>query len=61
MTKSMVKQKNILLTLKEHNATSCTTMKKVYNARNAYCSSIRGNDSEMQQLMNFLEPDQYIH
>ncbi|KAL5161722.1 hypothetical protein HKD37_07G018966 [Glycine soja] len=33
MTKSMVKPKNILLTLKEHNGTSCTTMKQVYNAR----------------------------
>ena len=33
MTKSMVKPKNILLTLKEHNGTSYTTMKQVYNAR----------------------------
>ncbi|KAL5190491.1 Protein FAR1-RELATED SEQUENCE 5 [Glycine soja] len=61
MTKSMVKPKNILLTLKEHNATNCTTMKQVYNARYVYHSSIRGSNSEMQQLMKLLERDQYIH
>ncbi|KAH1257777.1 hypothetical protein GmHk_03G007662 [Glycine max] len=38
MTKSMVKPKNILLTLKEHNANSCTTIKQIYNARSAYRS-----------------------
>jgi len=38
-----------------------TTMKQVYNARYAYRSSIRGNNSEIQQLMKLLECDQYIH
>ncbi|KAH1229058.1 hypothetical protein GmHk_10G028905 [Glycine max] len=52
MTKSMVKPKNIILTLKEHNANNCTTMKQVYNARYAYRSSIRDNYSEMQQLID---------
>ena len=33
MTKSMVKPKNILLTLKEHNANSYTKIKQIYNAR----------------------------
>ncbi|KAH1199039.1 hypothetical protein GmHk_18G052490 [Glycine max] len=61
MTKSMVKPRNILLTLKEHNANSCTTIKQIYNARSAYCSSIRGSDTEMQHLMKLLERDQYIH
>jgi len=61
MTKSMVKPKNILLTLKEHNANSCTTIKQIYNARSAYRCSIRGSDTEMQHLMKFLERDQYIH
>ncbi|KAL5147502.1 hypothetical protein HKD37_06G017182 [Glycine soja] len=61
MTKSMVKLKNILLTLKEHNADSCTTIKQIYNARSAYRSSIRGADTEMQHLMKLLERDQYIH
>ncbi|KAH1262211.1 hypothetical protein GmHk_02G004886 [Glycine max] len=61
MTKSMVKPKNILLTLKEHNANSCTTIKQIYNARSVYRSSIRGDDTEMQHLMKLLEHDQYIH
>jgi len=29
MTKSMVKPRNILLTLKEHNVNSCTTIKQI--------------------------------
>jgi len=61
MTKSIVKPRNILLTLKEHNANNCTTIKQIYNARSAYCSSIRGSDTEMQHLMKLLEWDQYIH
>ncbi|KAL5137330.1 putative protein FAR1-RELATED SEQUENCE 10 [Glycine soja] len=61
MTKSMVKPKNILLTLKEHNANSCTTIKQIYNARSAYCSSIKGADTEIQHQMKLLERDQYIH
>ncbi|KAL5133537.1 hypothetical protein HKD37_03G006841 [Glycine soja] len=61
MTKSMVKPRNILLTLKEHNVNSCTTIKQIYNAKSAYCSFIRGSDTEMQHLMKLLERDQYIH
>ncbi|KAL5166848.1 Protein FAR1-RELATED SEQUENCE 5 [Glycine soja] len=61
MTKSMVKPRNILLTLKEHNGNSCTTIKQIYNARSAFRSSIRGSDLEMQHLMKLLERDQYIY
>jgi len=61
MKKSMVKPRNILLTLKEHNVNSYTTIKQIYNARSGYRSSIRGSDTEMQQLMKLLERDQYIH
>ncbi|KAH1193794.1 putative protein FAR1-RELATED SEQUENCE 10 [Glycine max] len=61
MAKSMVKPRNILLTLKEHNANSCTTIKQIYNARSAFRSSIRGSDLEMQHLMKLLERDQYIY
>jgi len=57
MTKSMVKPRNIFLTLKEHNVNSYTTIKQIYNARNAYHSSIRGGNTKMQQLMKFLERD----
>ncbi|KAH1254944.1 Protein FAR1-RELATED SEQUENCE 5 [Glycine max] len=58
MTKSMVKPRNILLTLKKHNVNSYITMKQVYNARYAYRSFIRDNNNEMQQLMKLLERDQ---
>ena len=61
MTKSMVKLRNILLTLKEYNVNSYTTIKQVYNARNSYHFSIRGGNTEMQQLMKHLERDQYIY
>ncbi|KAL5179957.1 hypothetical protein HKD37_01G001174 [Glycine soja] len=61
MTKSMVKPRNILLTLKEHNDNNYTTIKQIYNVRHAYCSSIRGSNTEMQQLMMLLDRDQYIH
>jgi len=54
MTKSMVKPRNILLTLKEHNVNSYTTIKQIYNARNVYRSSIRDSNTEMQQLMKLL-------
>ncbi|KAL5137778.1 Protein FAR1-RELATED SEQUENCE 5 [Glycine soja] len=60
MTKSIVKPRNILLTLKEHNANSCTTIKQIYNGRSVFRSSIRGNDLEMQHLMKLLERDHYI-
>jgi len=36
-------------------------MKQVYNARYAYRSSIRENNTEIQQLMKLLEQDQHIH
>ena len=61
MTKSMVKPRNILLTLKEHNVNSCITIKQIYNARSTYRSSIRRSDTEIQHLMKLLERDQYIH
>ncbi|KAH1212687.1 hypothetical protein GmHk_14G040824 [Glycine max] len=59
MTKSMVKPKDMLLTLKEHNVNSCTTIKQIYNARSAYRSSIRGADTEMQHLIKLLEHSTY--
>ena len=47
MIESKVKPKNILLTLKEHNANNCTIMKQVYDARYAYRSSIWDINTEM--------------
>jgi len=61
MTKSMLKLRNILLTMKEYNANSCITIKQIYNVRSAYRSFIRGSNTKMQHLMKLLERDQYIH
>ena len=36
MTKSKVKPKNILLTLKEHNEKNVTTIRQVYTAKTTY-------------------------
>ena len=55
MMKSMVKPRNILLTLKENNDNNYTTIKQIYNAKHAYRSSIRGSNTEMQQLMMLLD------
>ncbi|KAH1203806.1 Protein FAR1-RELATED SEQUENCE 5 [Glycine max] len=57
-------EKNIIADMtksNEHNANNCTTIKQIYNARSAYHSSIRRDDTEMQHLMRLLERDQYIH
>ena len=61
MIKSIVKLRNILLTLKENNANSYIIIKKVYNAKNAYRSFTRGSNTKMQQLVKLHERDQYIH
>ncbi|RZC03174.1 ATPase family AAA domain-containing protein 1-A [Glycine soja] len=47
--------------VREHNANSYTTIKQIYNARHAYRSSIRGSNTEMQQLMMLFDRDKYIH
>ena len=57
----MVKPRNILLTLNEHNVNNYTTIKQIYHVRSVYHSSVRGIDTELQQLMKLLERDQYIH
>ncbi|KEH36851.1 otubain, putative [Medicago truncatula] len=61
MTKNMVKPRNILMTLRDHNAESLTTIKQVYNARQSFRSSIRGNRTEMQHLMWLMERDKYVY
>jgi len=48
MTKSRVKPKNILLTLKENNEDNVTTLKQLYNTRYTYKRSVRGSRTEMQ-------------
>jgi len=61
VTKSRVKPKNILLTLKEKNEDNATTLKQLYNTRYTYKRSVRGSRTEMQQLMMLLERDNYIY
>ena len=61
MKKSMMKPRKIMLTLNEHNDNNYTIIKQIYNIRHAYHSSIRGSNTEMQQLMMLLDRDQYIH
>jgi len=61
MTKTLVKPRNILLTIKEHNEKNVTTIKKVYNATNMYRRSYRCHRTNMQQLMMLLEREMYLH
>ncbi|XP_014523044.1 protein FAR1-RELATED SEQUENCE 5-like [Vigna radiata var. radiata] len=61
MTKSKVTPRNILLTLKQNNDRNVTTIKQIYNARQAYKRSIRGSRTELQQLMMLLDRDKYSY
>ncbi|XP_068504242.1 uncharacterized protein [Phaseolus vulgaris] len=59
MTKTLVKPRNILLTMKERNEKNVTTIKQVYNAITVHRRSQRGHRTEMQQLMLLLERDRF--
>jgi len=61
MADSSMNPRNILLTMKEHNEKNVSTIKQVYNARYMYKISVRGDRTEMQQLMMLLERDMYVH
>ncbi|XP_004498709.1 putative protein FAR1-RELATED SEQUENCE 10 [Cicer arietinum] len=61
MTKNTIKPKNILMTLKDHNVKSLTTIKEFYNARQAYRSSLRSNSTEIQHLLTLMECDKYVY
>ena len=39
MTKNMVKPRNILMTFRDHNEESLTTIKQIYNARQTLSTS----------------------
>ncbi|XP_068492226.1 PKS-NRPS hybrid synthetase cheA-like [Phaseolus vulgaris] len=56
MTYSSVKPRNILLTMKKYNEKNGTTIKQVYNARYLYKRLVRGDRTEMQQLMMYKMP-----
>lgn len=59
LTKNMVKPRDILLTLKDHDQD--ITIKQVYNARQAFRVSQKGPITEMQHLMNLMERDHYVY
>ncbi|KAJ1375375.1 MULE transposase domain [Sesbania bispinosa] len=61
MTKNMVKPRNILLTLKDHNKDNVTTIKQIYNARQAFRSALRGPRTEFQNLMKLMDRDNYVY
>ena len=61
MTKTSVKPRNILLTMKERNEKNVTTIKQVYNAMIVHRRSQQGHITKMQQLMLLLERDRYVH
>ncbi|XP_020216699.1 PKS-NRPS hybrid synthetase CHGG_01239 [Cajanus cajan] len=61
MTKNMVKPRNILLTLKDRNVHNLSTIRHIYNYRQAYRSSMKGSRTEMQHLLKLLERDKYVY
>ncbi|KAJ1420153.1 protein FAR1-RELATED SEQUENCE 5-like [Sesbania bispinosa] len=61
MTKNMVKPRNILLTLKDHNKDNVTTIKQIYNARRTFRSALRGPWTELQNLMKLMDRDNYVY
>jgi len=61
MTKTSVKPKNILLTMKETNEKNVMTIKQVYNAMIVHRISQQDHRIEMQQFMLLLERDRYVH
>ena len=60
MSKSMVRPKEILVTLKQRSELNVTTMKTIYNARYRYKVNERGGRSQMQQLLGKLAEHNYI-
>lgn len=61
MTLGLVKPSKILGTIKEHNKESMTSLKQVYNYRQAYRRLRRGDRTEMQHLLSLMERDKYVY
>ncbi|XP_028100558.1 uncharacterized protein LOC114299930 [Camellia sinensis] len=60
MSKSMVRPKEILVTLKQNDALNVTTMKTIYNAHHRNNVIEKAGRSQMQQLLGELEKHNYI-
>jgi hypothetical protein len=61
LTRNLVSPKNILNTLKEKNKDSKTNMKQIYNERQKYKRNLKGEMTELQQLLKCLEDNRYFH
>ncbi|XP_057488525.1 protein FAR1-RELATED SEQUENCE 2-like [Actinidia eriantha] len=60
MSKSLVRPKEILVTLKQRDALNATTMKTIYNARHRYKVVEKARRSQMQLLLDQLVQYKYI-
>ncbi|GAU20665.1 hypothetical protein TSUD_230790 [Trifolium subterraneum] len=61
LTRNLVPPKNILSTLKGRNPESKTNVKQIYNARQRFKKDVRGDLSELQQLMKCCESHKYFY
>lgn len=60
LSKSMIKPKEILVTLKRQNALNVSTMKTIYNARQRHKTTEKAGRSQMQFLFDKLQEYKYI-
>ncbi len=60
MSKSLVRPKDILSTLKERDALNVTTIKTIYNVRQRFKVAEKAGRSEMQHLLGKLSEAKYI-
>ena len=60
MSKSLVKPRQILSTLKQRDAHNCSIMKTIYNARQSYRVKEKAGRSQMQQLLAKLSENNYV-
>ncbi|KAL7185342.1 hypothetical protein ACSBR2_027308 [Camellia fascicularis] len=60
MSKSMVRPKDILVTLKQRKPSNVTTMKTIYNVRHRFKVKEKAGRSQMQQLLGKLAEHEYI-
>ena len=60
MTKNLLKPRNILLSIKNHDEYNVSTMKTIYNARHKHRLLNSAGRSQMQQLMKQLNECKYV-
>ncbi|CAK8562804.1 unnamed protein product [Lathyrus sativus] len=60
MALNQVQPKNILATLKRKRYENISNIKHVYNIQCRYNKALRGDRSEMQKLLKFLDDNNYV-